>query len=110
MEETRKFSYAACQWIEKQSELTGRHIHHALCGHGGEYYVACMREKRKFSREGIPVDEKNSHAREIPVDEKNSHAREIPVDGYEPKSNTTFQYHGCNGTDAHVKRERKKFT
>ena len=32
------FSYAACQWIEKQSELTGKHIHHALCGHGGEFY------------------------------------------------------------------------
>ena len=33
------FSYAACQWIEKQSELTGKHIHHALCGHGGEFSV-----------------------------------------------------------------------
>ena len=33
----KKFSYAACQWIEKQSELIGEHIHHALCGHGGEF-------------------------------------------------------------------------
>ena len=33
------FSYAACQWIEKQSELIGEHIHHALCGHGGEFSV-----------------------------------------------------------------------
>ena len=33
------FSYAACQWIEKQSELIGKHIHHALCGHGGEFSV-----------------------------------------------------------------------
>ena len=65
------------------------------------------KEKNSHARE-IPVDEKNSHAREIPVDEKNSHAREIPVDGYEPKSNTIFQYHGANGTDAHVKREKKE--
>ena len=68
----KKFSYAACQWIEKQSELIGRHIHHALCGHGGEYYVYLYAGKEKDSR-----------------------AREIPVDGYEPKSNTIFQYHGC---------------
>ena len=33
------FSYAACQWIEKQSELIGEHIHHALCEHGGEFSV-----------------------------------------------------------------------
>ena len=33
------FSYAACQWIEKQSELIGEHIHHALCGHRGEFSV-----------------------------------------------------------------------
>ena len=33
----KNFSYAACQWIEKQSELIGKHIHHALCGHGGEF-------------------------------------------------------------------------
>ena len=68
----KKFSYAACQWIEKQSELIRRHIHHALCGHGGEYYVHLYAGK-----------------------EEDSCAREIPVDGYEPKSNTIFQYHGC---------------
>ena len=105
----KKFSYAACQWIEKQSELTGRHIHHALCGHGGEYYVRLYagKEKNSHARE-IPVDEKNSHAREIPVDEKNSHAREIPVDGYEPKSNTIFQYHGCkwHGCPCQKRKER----
>ena len=33
------FSYAACQWIEKQSELIGEQIHHALCVHGGEFSV-----------------------------------------------------------------------
>ena len=81
----KKFSYAACQWIEKQSELTGRHIHHALCGHGGEYYVYLYAGK-----------------------EKNSHAREIPVDGYEPKSNTIFQYHGCkwHGCPCQKRKER----
>ena len=30
------FSYAACQWLEYMSEETGRHIHQAQCGHGGE--------------------------------------------------------------------------
>ena len=37
--ENTNFSYAACQWLEKQSELIGEHIHHALCGHGGEFSV-----------------------------------------------------------------------
>ena len=44
--ENTNFSYAACQWIEKQSELTGKHIHHALCGHGGEFYVEVEDEER----------------------------------------------------------------
>ena len=79
----KKFSYAACQWIEKQSELIGRHIHHALCGHGGEYYAHLYAGK-----------------------EKNSHAREIPVDGYEPKSNTIFQYHGCKWHGCPCRKER----
>ena len=34
-----QFSWKGCKWIEKQSELIGRHIHHALCGHGGERCV-----------------------------------------------------------------------
>ena len=81
----KKFSYAACQWIEKQSELIGRYIHHALCGHGGEYYVYLYAGKEKDSR-----------------------AREIPVDGYEPKSNTIFQYHGCkwHGCPCQKRKER----
>ena len=44
-----KFSYTACQWIEKQSELIGKHIHHALCGHGAEFYVEVWKKE-------IPVD------------------------------------------------------
>ena len=79
----KKFNYAACQWIEKQSELIGRHIHHALCGHGGEYYVYLYAGKEKDSR-----------------------AREIPVDGYEPKSNTIFQYHGCKWHGCPCRKER----
>ena len=77
-----KFSYAACQWIEKQSELIGRHIH-ALCGHGGKYYVYLYAGKEKDSR-----------------------AREIPVDGYEPESNTIFQYHGCKWHGCPCRKER----
>ena len=34
-----QFSWKACKWIEYQSELIERHIHHALCGHGGERCV-----------------------------------------------------------------------
>ena len=64
------FSYAACQWIEKQSELIGKHIHHALCGHGGEFYGEML-----ITEEAC--------------------GKEIPVDGYEPESKTIFQYYGC---------------
>ena len=41
----KNFSYAACHWIEKQSELIGEHIHHALCGHGGEFSVKIGKKK-----------------------------------------------------------------
>ena len=27
------YSYSVCQWIEHTREETGKHIHHALCGH-----------------------------------------------------------------------------
>ena len=43
--ENTNFSYAACQWIEKQSELIGKHIHHALCGHGGKFSVIISGKK-----------------------------------------------------------------
>ena len=76
-----KFSYAACKWIEKQSELIGRHIHHALCGHGGEYYVTVK-------------------------DDEEDRKKEIPVDGYEPESNTIFQYHGCKWHGCPCRKER----
>ena len=31
-----QFSWTFCRWIKQQSEIIGRHIHHTLCGHGGE--------------------------------------------------------------------------
>ena len=31
-------SWKACRWIKCQSELSGQHIHHMLCDHGGEVH------------------------------------------------------------------------
>ena len=73
--ENTNFSYAACQWIEKKSELIGKHIHHALCGHGGEFSVKIGGKK-------------------------------IFVDGYEPKTRTIFQYHGCKWHGCPCQKER----
>ena len=73
--ENTNFSYAACQWIEKQSELIGKHIHHALCGHGGEFSVKIGGKK-------------------------------VFVDGYEPKTRTIFQYHGCKWHGCPCQKER----
>ena len=33
------------RWIECQSEQIGRHIHHALCGHGGERCMVIDRQE-----------------------------------------------------------------
>ena len=76
-----KFSYAACRWIEKQSELTGKHIHHALCGHGGEFYAEVENAEEGW-------------------------VEEIPVDGYEPESKTIFQYYGCKWHGCPCQKER----
>ena len=75
------FSYAACQWNEKQSELIGKHIHHALCGHGGEFYVTVK-------------------------DEEEDREKEIPVDGYEEATKTIFQYYGCKWHGCPCQKER----
>ena len=77
------FSYAACQWIEKQSELNGCHIHHALCGHGGEFYVWVKLKG-----------------------EKGVHGINIPVDGYEEATKTIFQYYGCKWHGCPCQKER----
>ena len=74
----KNFSYAACQWIEKQSELIGKHTHHALCGHGGEFYAEVKRDWLE----------------------------DIPVDGYEPESKTIFQYYGCKWHGCPCQKER----
>ena len=70
---SQNYSYSACQWIEKQSEKIGHHIHHALCGHGGERQVTVLIENDK--------GELTPHC--------------YSVDGYEPETNTVYQYHGC---------------
>ena len=77
----KNFSYAACRWIEKQSELIGKHIHHALCGHGGEFCVEVEDEERGW-------------------------VEEIQVDGYEPESETIFQYYGCKWHGCPCQKER----
>ena len=48
------------------SDETGNHIHHALCGHGGERVI------------------RDSNGNEV-----------CKVDGYEPTTKTIYQYHGC---------------
>ena len=58
------YSITACLWIESQSRKTGKHIHHAICGHGGERHIQIGK-------------------------------RPIKVDGFEPETNTVYQYHGC---------------
>ena len=64
-----QFSFKGCKWIEKQSENIGEHIHHALCGHGGE---RCVTYTTPLGNEV-----------------------EIMVDGFDPKLSTVYQFHGC---------------
>ena len=69
-----KFNYAACQWIEAQAIETGKHIHHKMCGHGGERMVKAWVLNDKGEKE----------------------AAFFLVDGYEPETNTVYQFHGCH--------------
>ena len=84
----KNFNYDACRWIEKQSELTGRHIHHALCGHGGEFYVSVF-----------------------VGDKKDSRAIDIQVDGYDDRTKTIFKYYRCkwHGCPCQKRKERNSF-
>ena len=50
-----KFSYAACQWIEAQVIETGKHIHHRICGHGGERLVKVWVLNYKAQKEPVTV-------------------------------------------------------
>ena len=69
-----KFSYTACQWIEAQAIETGKHIHHKMCGHGGERMATVWFLNDKGEKE--PAS--------------------FLVDGYEPETNTVYQFHGCH--------------
>ena len=68
-----KFSYTACQWIEAQAMITGKHIHHKMCGHGGERM--------------LNVWVLNDNGKKTPVP--------FLVDGYEPETKIVYQFHGC---------------
>ena len=87
-----KFSYTACQWIEAQAIETGKHIHHKMCGHGGERMVTVWVLNDKDEKEPA----------------------HFLVDGYEPETNTVYQLHGCHW-HAHTclkdrtKRQQKRY-
>ena len=87
-----KFSCAACQWIEAQAMETGKHIHHKMCGHGGERMVKVWVLNDKGEKE--PAS--------------------FLVDGYEPETNTVYQSHRCHWhghtcLKNHTKRQQKLF-
>ena len=79
----KNFSYAACQWIEKQSELIGEHIHHALCGHGGEFFVKiggkkfllmdmCRKQELFFNITGVNGTDVRAEKKEIHLTKKDT--------------------------------------
>ena len=69
-----KFSYTACQWIDAQAIETGKHNHHNMCGHGRERMVNVWVLNDKGKKTPVP----------------------FLVDGYEPETNTVYQYHECH--------------
>ena len=86
-----KFSYTACQWIEAQAIEAGKHIHHKLCGRCGERMVT------------VWVNDKGE-----------KEAASFLVDGYEPKTNTVYQFHGCHRHEHiclkdHTRRQQKRY-
>ena len=83
----KNFKYDACRWIEKQSELNGCHIHHALCGHGGEFYV-WVKLKGEKGVNGI----------------------NIPVDGYDSKTETIFKYYRCKQHGCPCQKKKESHT
>ena len=79
----KNFSYAACQWIEKQSELIGEHIHHALCGHGGKFSVKigkknfllmdmCRKKELFFNITGVNGTDVHAEKKEIHLTKKDT--------------------------------------
>ena len=67
-----KLSYTACQWIEAQAIEKVKHIHHKMCGHGGERMMIVWVLNDKDENESFLVDR------------------------YEPETNTEYQFHGCH--------------
>ena len=61
------YSKQALLWLDREAKRRGIHIHHAMCGHGGERWLPRGGGKMKSS----------------------------PVDGYNHETRTVFQYHGC---------------
>ena len=49
-----KFSYTACQWTEAKAIETGKHIHHKICGHGGERMVKVWVLNDKGKKTPVP--------------------------------------------------------
>ena len=71
----KKFSHTACQWIEAEAVNIGKHIHHKMCGHGEEGMVKVWVLNDKGKKTRVP----------------------FLIDGYEPETNTMYQFHGCHG-------------
>ena len=69
-----KFSYTACQWIDAEAVKIGKHTHHKMCGLGGERMVKVWVLNDKGEKEPVT----------------------FLVDGYEPETNTVYQFHGCH--------------
>ena len=87
-----KFSYAACQWIEAQATKTGKHIHHKMCGHGGERMAKVWVLNNKNEKE--PAF--------------------ILVDGCEPETGTVYHFygyywHGHTCFKNRTKRQQKRY-
>ena len=53
-------SKTSLSWLRREEHRRRTHIHHAMCGHGGERWI-----------------------------------KGAPVDGYDPRTRTIYQYHGC---------------
>ena len=66
-----KFSYTACQWIDAEAVKIGKHIHHKMCGLGGERMVKVWVLNDKGEKEPVT----------------------FLVGGYEPETNTVYQFH-----------------
>ena len=69
-----KFSYTVYQWIEAQTTEINKHIYHKMNGHSGERLVTVWVLNDKDEKE-------RAH---------------FFFDGYEPETNTVYQFHACH--------------